>query len=99
LRSSSSAGIQPERERLNLSGKGFLLMPLIYKSHTIVAGAARSQSSQSYIPVAYIGWEIAGERGSQSLIMRERFPTFEKASNFALGNAQVWVDQHAAELN
>lgn len=74
-------------------------MPLIYKHHTLVAGAAKSQRTDNYIPVVYISWEIASARGSHSLISRQRFPTFEEASEFAYTEAKTWVDQHAAELD
>jgi hypothetical protein len=74
-------------------------MPLTYKNHTIVAGAARSQIGDNYIPVAYIGWDIASARGTHSMILRERFSTFEEASEFAYAEAKAWVDRHAEELD
>jgi hypothetical protein len=75
-------------------------MPLIYKNHTIVAGASRSKTAENFIPVAYIAWElIPGERGSYAMVLDERFPTFEEASVFASEAAKAWVDQYAAELD
>jgi hypothetical protein len=74
-------------------------MPLTYRGHTLVAGAARSQISDDYIPVVYISWNIAGSGGTHSLICHERFPTFEEASAFAYTAAKAWVDRHAVEVD
>jgi hypothetical protein len=75
-------------------------MPTTYKRHTIVAGASRSQTAENFIPVAYIAWEVtAGDRGSHAMMSRDRFPTFEEASAFALEAAKAWVDRHAEELD
>jgi hypothetical protein len=41
--------------------------------------------------VAYIGWEIAGVASNHAMIFRERFATFEEASNFAHNEALAWL--------
>lgn len=71
-------------------------MPINYKRHIIVAGASRSsQTADTYIPVAYIAWEITGtERRSHAMVPTERFPSFEEATAFALQAAKAWVDRH-----
>jgi hypothetical protein len=74
-------------------------MPITYKNHSVVAGAAESTMKGQYIPVVSISWGIDGTRGTHSMILRERFPTFAEASEFALAQAKAWVDQHAAELD
>jgi hypothetical protein len=75
-------------------------MPLlIYKKHTVVAGAARSQKGNDYIPVVYIAWEIAGSRSTHSVIPHERFPSFEEASEFAYAEGKAWVDRHVQEID
>ncbi len=74
-------------------------MPTIYKGHSVVAGAAESTMKGQYIPVVYISWGVDGTRGNHSMILRERFPTFEEASYFAVVKAKAWVDRHAAEVD
>jgi hypothetical protein len=56
-------------------------MPLTYKNHTIVAGAARSQISNNYIPVVYITWEIADRRGNHSIIRVNDFRLSKKRAS------------------
>jgi hypothetical protein len=73
-------------------------MPLVYKGYSVVAGAAESTMKGQYIPVVYISWGTDGTRGNHSIILRERFPTFEEASQFAFTEAKAWVDRHAAEM-
>jgi hypothetical protein len=74
-------------------------MPLTYKHHSIIAGAARSETTDKYIPVVYIGWEIGDKCGNHSIVSRERLFTFEEASQFAYLEAKAWIDRHAAELD
>ncbi len=74
-------------------------MPITYNGHSIVAGAAESTMRGQFIPVVYISWGIDGTKGNHSMIFRERFPTFEEASQFAYTEAKAWVDRHAAELD
>ena len=71
-------------------------MPLLYKGHTIVAGAAQSTQKGLYLPVVYIAWNLTPtNRGEHSLAPRERFATFEEASAAAYELAIAWVDNHA----
>jgi hypothetical protein len=74
-------------------------MPIVYKGHSVVAGAAESTMKGQYIPVVYISWGVDGTRGNHSIILRERFPTFEEASDFAFEQAKIWVDRHAEEID
>jgi hypothetical protein len=75
-------------------------MPLLYKGHTIVAGASRSQSGQNFIPVAYIAWELTPkERGTHAMISGTRWRTFEEASENAFAEAKAWVDRHSVEVD
>jgi hypothetical protein len=75
-------------------------MPLIYKNHTVIAGAAPSHTSSTFIPVVYIAWEIKpNERQSHSIVSDARYSTFEQASAAALDEAKAWVDRHTAELD
>jgi hypothetical protein len=74
-------------------------MPITYKNHSLVAGAAESTMKGQYIPIVYISWGIDGTRGTHSLILRERFPTFEEASDYACVQAKAWVDNHAADAD
>jgi hypothetical protein len=82
------------------SGKSLICMPLLYKGHTLVAGAAESTTKGQFIPVVYIAWNITPtERGEHSLISRERYSTFEEASAAAFADATAWVDRHSSELD
>lgn len=75
-------------------------MPLLYKHHTIVAGASRSQTEDNYIPVAYISWGITPiERGTHAMLSPSRYATFEEASAAAFADAKAWVDRHSQELD
>ena len=75
-------------------------MPITYKNHSVVAGAAQSTQKGLYIPVVYIAWNITPtERGEHSLISRERYSTFEEASAAAFADAKAWVDRHSSELD
>ena len=74
---------------------------IVYKRHTIVAGGSKSESGESFIPVAYIASEIASPvRHSHALILPEElYRTFEQASEAAFEQAKMWVDEHEDELN
>jgi hypothetical protein len=75
-------------------------MPLLYKSHTIVAGGSRSQTADNYIAVAYIAWEITpGQRGTHALMLPGRYASFEEASAAAVDEAKAWVDRHFHDLD
>jgi hypothetical protein len=75
-------------------------MPQTYKRHVIVAGAFKSSNSEDFTPVAYIGWEITSEmQGRRALISRERYFTFEEASDAAYSEAKTWIDRHAENLD
>jgi hypothetical protein len=74
-------------------------MPLIYKNHTVVAGATKSQKEDDYIPVIYIAWEVAGSRSTHSVIPQERFPSFEEATEFAYAEGRAWVDRHVEQID
>jgi hypothetical protein len=75
-------------------------MPLLYKRHTIVAGASKSTRGANFIPVAYISWEITEtQRGTHAMISSARFGTFDEATNAAFAEATVWVDSHAEKLD
>jgi len=64
-------------------------MPLLYRGHTIVGGAAPSQRSDGYIAVTYIAWQVtATERGRHAMISRQRYATFEEASAAAFADAE-----------
>ena len=74
-------------------------MPLIYKWHTILAGALRNESGGKFIPVAHVTWNLtATECGSHTLISPERFFTFDEASEFAFAEVKFWVDRHVDDL-
>ena len=75
-------------------------MPLTYKGHTIVAGAAPSHTAPNFIPVAYISWKLPGDQSSSyAMVPDERYLTFEEASAAALSEAKAWVDRHAEEID
>lgn len=33
------------------------------------------------------------------ILLRERFPTFEEARDFAVAEAKAWVDRHPEEID
>jgi hypothetical protein len=75
---------------------------LLYKQHTIVAGASHSTSEHNYIPVAYIVWDILSvpsitDRDFHAFLSRERYATFEEATGAAYAEAKAWVDKHLDE--
>jgi hypothetical protein len=75
-------------------------MPVAYKNHTIVAGAAQSTQNGLYLPVVHIAWNFSStNRGEHSIVPPERFPTFEEASAAAYQLAKTWVDNHAADTD
>ena len=77
-----------------------IYMPLLYKRHTIVAGASRSETGDGYIPIAYISWEITPiERGTYAMISPSRYATFEEASAAAFADAKAWIDRHGEDLD
>jgi hypothetical protein len=75
-------------------------MPLTYKGHTIVAGAAPSHTAPNFIPLAYIAWKFRADRSrSYAMVSDERYSTFEEASTAALSDAKAWVDRHFQHLD
>lgn len=78
--------------------KAYDPLMLLYKHHTIVAGASHSASEGNYIPVCYISWNIPGvtstDRDFYALISRERYATFEEATGAAYAEAKAWVEKH-----
>jgi hypothetical protein len=75
-------------------------MSLLYKGHTVVAGASRGDHGTDFIAVAYIAWSIKpGERGSHCFISAEAYPSFDEATAVAYAEAKAWIDQHVDEID
>jgi hypothetical protein len=71
---------------------------LVYKRHTIIAGAKRDKD-KSYEPTVHISWVAsAGQRCVHSFTLPKSCSTFDEASGFALTAAKLWVDRHTYDL-
>jgi hypothetical protein len=68
---------------------------LVYKDHTIIAGAKRDKITGKYKPIVHIAWQGPnGQRGVHSFTLPQRCSTFEQGSVFAYEAAKIWVDRH-----
>jgi hypothetical protein len=72
---------------------------LVYKRHTIIAGAKRDKH-ENYEPTVHISWVAsAGKRAVHSFTLPKSCATFDEASGFALTAAKLWVDRHFDDLD
>jgi len=74
---------------------------MLYKHHTIIAGASLAEITREYIPVAYIAWETpSGKRDAHILASSlDRSLSYAAASAVALEAAKKWIDRRLGELD
>jgi hypothetical protein len=71
---------------------------IVYKDHTIIAGAKRDELSGKYKPIAHIAWrKHDGRRAVHAFALPETCASFEAASARACESAQEWVDRRLEE--
>jgi hypothetical protein len=67
-----------------------------YKCHLISSAGVLDEFSRSYAPVASINWATEDGKPDAQVFDNSprRFLTQEEAAEFALSEAQKWIDEH-----
>ena len=74
---------------------------MLYKDHTIIAGASLEDITREYTPVAYVAWKTPdGKRDAHILASAlDGSFSYAAASSVALEAAKKWIDRRLAELD